>query len=68
MKNWLIYSISGLIFTGMGLCFLGEAILAKASGEDWFWHGTVALTTFNTGLSLFGQGVIERIRMLRLKD
>ncbi len=66
MKNWLIYSISGLIFTGMGLSFLGEAILVKAQNGNWFWYGTLALTTFNAGLSLFGQGVIERVRMLRL--
>ena len=49
----------------MGLSFLGEAIVIKMQNESWFWPGTLALTTFNTGLSLFGQGVIERVRMLR---
>ena len=35
--KWLIYSISGLMVFGMGLSFLGEAIILKYNqNENWF--------------------------------
>jgi hypothetical protein len=68
MKRWLFFSIFGLVLTGFGLSLLGEAIIAKFKGEPWFWIGTQALLVFNSGLSCVGQGVIERVKMLKLNQ
>ena len=68
MKRWLFFSILGLLLTGFGLSLLGEAIIAKSSQEEWFWLGTAALVVFNSGVSCVGQGVIERIKMLKLNQ
>ncbi|MEK9604583.1 MAG: hypothetical protein VW127_09190 [Flavobacteriaceae bacterium] len=65
-SKWLIYSISGLMIFGMGLSFLGEAIIHKYSeNENWILYGTVALIITNTGLCLFGQAVIEKIKITK---
>lgn len=62
--KWLIYSISGLMVFGMGLSFLGEAIILKYNqNENWFAWGTLALIVTNTGLCLFGKAVIERVKL-----
>jgi hypothetical protein len=64
--KWIVYSVSGLICIGAGLSLLGDAISVKESADsvlDWFWYGTFALVVFNSGLCLFGQGVIFRVRM-----
>lgn len=68
MVKWLTYSILGLLLTGFGLSLLGEAIQLKINQQPWFWSGTLALVVFNAGLCCFGQGVIERIKMLRLNE
>ena len=62
--KWLTYSVSGLLVFGMGLSFLGEAIILKNSqSENWILYGTIALITTNSGLCLFGQGVIEKMKI-----
>ncbi len=66
----MIYSIFGLLVFGMGLSILGEAIILKYKQSDnWFVWGTLALITTNSGLCLFGQAVIEKIKLnLQTKD
>ncbi len=67
-KQWLTYAISGLICFGFGLSLTGEAIIYKLNHpEGWGWvaYGTVALIVTNSGLCLFGQGVINRVKMLK---
>ncbi|PSN19881.1 hypothetical protein C7271_04985 [filamentous cyanobacterium CCP5] len=49
---WLAKGISGLLCTGFGLSLFGEAVIRKASGESWFWLGTLCLIVFNFGLCL----------------
>jgi hypothetical protein len=66
-KRWMIFAPLGLVLTGFGLCLVADAALLKyAGGETWNWvmYGTLALIVFNSGLSFFGQAVIERIRYL----
>jgi len=65
--RWLAFSILGLLFSGFGISLIGEAIILKLTDGAWFWMGTAGLTTFHTGLSLFGQGIIYRVRMLQEK-
>ena len=60
--KWLTYSATGLALTGGGLSLAIDARFKKYAGEDWFLYGTFALIIFNSGLSLFGQAVIEYVR------
>jgi hypothetical protein len=63
MKKSLIYSVISLLVIGLGLSFLGEAIISKwNNSSNWFWLGTLALVVCNTGFSLLGRAVIEKIR------
>lgn len=65
--KWLIHSILGLILFGFGLSLIGESIIAKMSAPTdlwWVGYGTLALVVTNSGLCLFGQGVVYRTRML----
>ena len=65
--KWLIYSISGLLFFGMGLSLLGEAILSKyIQNDNWVLLGILALVITNTGLCLFSQAIIEKIKLNNL--
>jgi hypothetical protein len=55
----------GLFFFGMGLSFLGEAIIQKyTQSQSWILWGTVALVITNSGLCLLGQAVIEKIKII----
>jgi len=60
--KWLTYSATGLALTGVGLSLAIDVGFKKYAGEDWFLYGTFALIIFNSGLSLFGQAVIEYVR------
>lgn len=61
--KWLLYSVSGLLIFGFGLSLLGEAILLKYTNSPyWGIGGALALIVTNTGLCLFGQAVIEKIK------
>ena len=65
--KWLIYSISGLLFFGMGLSLMGEAILSKyIQSDNWVFLGILALVITNTGLCLFSQAIIEKIKLNNL--
>ena len=62
-SKWFVFSISGLIFFGLGLSLLGEAIILKYNNEPFFWYGTFALVVIISGLCLFGNAVRYRILM-----
>lgn len=65
-RNWLLYSVSGLVLIGLGLSVFGEALLLKYEKADflvWFGLGTLSLVIINAGVSLFGQGVVFRVKM-----
>jgi hypothetical protein len=64
-----MYSITGLLLFGMGLSILGEAVMLKYIQSDhWVLWGTVALIVTNSGLCLFGQAVIEKVKTLSKKE
>jgi len=70
-SRWLIFSTIGLVLTGMGLCLAIDASILKESGAptiNWVVYGTGALVVFNSGISVFGQAIIERIKLLNEKS
>lgn len=63
-SKWLLFSPLGLVTIGAGACLVHWAGHLKDKGapaRDWVLAGTAALTVFNAGISLFGQGVVERV-------
>ena len=67
-KKWLIQAPVGLALVGFGLCLLTEAGNTKFGGADWtVWvpYGTLALVVFNSGLSIFGNAILHRVRYER---
>ncbi len=49
---------------GMGLSMIGESIILKYKhSDDWFLWGAFALIITNSGLCIFGQAVIEKVKM-----
>lgn len=63
--RWLIQAPLGLILVGAGLSMAIDAGAVKASGSPWFWYGTAALVVFNSGLCVFGDAIIHKIRSLK---
>jgi hypothetical protein len=61
-KNWLIQAPVGLVIIGFGACLIAEAAMVKYSGGSWFWYGTFALIVFNSGLCIFGNSILHRVR------
>jgi len=67
-KNWLIQAPLGLVIIGFGACLIAESAMLKAAGgETWRWiaAGAVSLCVFNTGLCIFGNSILERVRYER---
>lgn len=67
-RNWLIQAPLGLVLIGFGACLIAESAMLKASGVNWTkWvlAGTIALSVFNAGLSVFGNSILERVRYER---
>lgn len=67
--KWLFYAISGLLLIGFGLSLFGEAAYLKhTTDQTWEWIslGTLSLIVFNSGICLFGQAIIYRVKMENL--
>lgn len=57
----------GLSLIGLGACLIAESAMLKYSGsETWKWvlSGTSSLIIFNSGICVFGDAIIARIRYL----
>jgi hypothetical protein len=66
--NWLAFAVSGILLMGFGLSLLGHSIIMKANNAGfiyWFLWGTGALAVFFVGLSLFGEAIVFRIKLLK---
>jgi hypothetical protein len=64
-KNWLIKAPLGLVLVGFGASLIVEAGFYKHSGAttlNWVAYGTFALVVFNSGLCVFGDAILERVR------
>lgn len=56
---------TGLVLVGLGACLIAEAAMLKYGGTaTWRWvaAGTIALAVFNTGLCIFGDSILHRMR------
>jgi hypothetical protein len=65
-RKWLVFSGIGLGLFGMGICFVAEAAYLKHNGADvftWISLGTVSLIVTNSGLAIFGQAIIYKMKM-----
>ncbi|MDU0371101.1 hypothetical protein ACFPAF_11895 [Hymenobacter endophyticus] len=64
-KKWLIFAPAGLMAIGLGNCLVQWAADKKRNGHsttEWVAAGTAALAVFNAGISLFGRGVVEKVK------
>jgi hypothetical protein len=70
-KRWLIRAPLGLVLVGFGACLIAESAMLKFShAPTWQWvaAGTASLCVFNSGLCLFGDAIIQRIRYEKERD
>lgn len=64
-RRWLLRAPIGLVLTGFGACLIAEAAMDKFEGAPtlhWVLYGTLALVVFNSGLSIFGDAILQRVR------
>lgn len=64
-RRWLIQAPAGLVLVGFGASLVAEAAMTKYSGAStWSWvaYGTIALIVLNSGLCLFGDSILHRVR------
>lgn len=69
-KKWLSHAVGGILFMGLGLSILGESSIMKGSETgfyQWFGFGTLGLTVFFAGLSVFGQAIVFKSEIDRQK-
>lgn len=67
-RRWLIRAPLGLVLIGFGACLIAEAAMKKfaaAATMEWVIWGTLALVIFNSGVSVFGDAVLQRARYER---
>ena len=70
-KKWLTQAPLGLVLIGFGVSLVAEAAMLKYGGAPWTqWvpYGTVALVVLNSGLSVFGNSILHRVRYEREQD
>lgn len=63
-SKWLIFAPLGLATIGAGASMVhwaGRLKDQQVPTSQWLAAGTAALVVFNTGLSLFGRGVVEKV-------
>jgi uncharacterized membrane protein len=66
--KWLGFAVSGIFLMGFGLSLLGHSIQLKVQNDAfiyWFLWGTLALTIFFAGLSIFGEAIVYRMKYKR---
>ena len=64
--KWFLSAMTGMMLVGYGLSVLSEAGHLKHTNAPfvrWFLLGTYSLIMVNSGLALFGQAVIFRMRI-----
>ncbi|WP_426059560.1 hypothetical protein [Hymenobacter sp. B1770] len=64
-NKWLLFAPLGLLTIGTGACLIqwaGNLKEQQVPTSKWVAAGTGALVVFNAGISLFGRGVLERMR------
>ena len=62
--KWLLFSPLGLAAIGAGASMVhwaGSLRDQQVPTRKWVLAGTAALVVLNTGLSLFGRGVVEKV-------
>lgn len=62
IKNWLWQAPVGFVLIGAGLSMAIDAGINKANQQAWFWYGTFALIIFNSGICVFGDAVVKRVK------
>jgi len=70
-RKWILHAPLGLVLVGFGACLVAEAAMLKYAGAaTWKWvlYGTGALVVLNTGLSFFGDAVLNRVRYEQWKS
>ena len=70
-KQWLVQSAAGLALVGFGACLIAEAAILKFNHvptSKWVIAGTLSLIVFNSGLCLFGNGILHKVRFEKQKD
>ncbi len=67
-RRWLIQAPVGLVLVGFGACLVADAALTKYGGANtlnWVLYGALALVVLNSGLSIFGDAILQRVRYER---
>lgn len=67
-KKWLTLAPLGLVLIGFGLSMVADAAIYRLNGAptiNWIAYGTIALVVFNSGLSVFGRSILEKVRSER---
>lgn len=62
--KWLVFAPGGLMVIGLGMCLVEWAADLKRQQVptlQWFAAGSAALVVLNSGISLFGRGVVEKV-------
>lgn len=70
-RRWLIQAPLGLVLVGFGASLVAEAAITKYDGTGtWTWvaYGTLALVVLNSGLCLFGDSILHRMRYENTKQ
>ncbi|MFT5953810.1 MAG: putative Na+-dependent transporter [Cyclobacteriaceae bacterium] len=70
-RRWLIQAPIALTIIGLGACLIAEAAMLKAAQSptlSWVGYGTIALIVFNSGISLFGDAILHRVRYERKSE
>jgi hypothetical protein len=70
-RRWLIQAPVGLVLVGFGVSLVAEAAMTKYDGAaTWTWvgYGTLALVVLNSGLCLFGDSILHRVRYENVKQ
>lgn len=63
-RKWLLFAPLGLATIGAGASMVhwaGHLKDQQVPPAQWVAAGTAALVVLNTGLSLFGRGVVEKV-------